>query len=188
MHAHSSHDYMTVILHNYHDGEYPFNHMTYATGVHVRYVWGHDLQELAEMAFPSKDWADTSPEAQALFEKFFASQLGGLPIRPNEDHDLMGQTIFIVGGTNERVYAAFEAYIRYLADDVQQGGPGADDGTYDYFPGAVEVCLQLVAAFEEVDYRPQAARATYNQLVTVARESHYEGNEEVDDLLPILGG
>lgn len=188
MHAHKSHDIMTVILHNYHDGEYPFDRMTYATAAHVRYVWDHNLQELAEMAFPSKDWTDTSDEAQALFEKFLEGQLSGLSIELNEKHDAIQQTIFVVSGTCERVYSAFEAYAYALMDDVQQGGPGADDGTYDYFPGAVEVCLQLAAAFEEVDYRPQAARALYNQLVHVARESHYEGNEEVDDLLPILGG
>lgn len=175
-------NYMHVVLHNYHDGEYPFDAMTSYGHGSVRYVWTYEMQQLAELAFPNDpaDWGQTSPAAMKLFEQWLTNELPATP------HGVdYGETVFVLSGTPEAVWDRFTRYVTKLEEDVSSGGPGADDGTYDYFPGAVEVCAQLVLAFKEADSAYfDSALPRYDHLISIARNTHYKGNEEATDLLP----
>lgn len=179
---------LAIVVTNYHDGEYPFT----ADGAFVRRVW--DIGQLSLLEYIEHQKTGKHPltldsmESIATFNGFLEAELAHYGIEPYNPHDLVGQTIYVVSGSPVAVFKAFAEYALMLEEDVRNGGPGADDGTYDYFPGAVEALMQLAMGFIEVADKDfaDAARIVYNQVVDAARDTHYKDNEEADDLLPRL--
>lgn len=172
---------ISIVVSNYHDGEYPIDHMTHGTRAHIRYLWDSASMEFFE-------YLPTG--GSDLFERYIKDQLHPYELTPMEGYtpqgDLQGQYIYIVSGTPEDVLDLVWRYCEALKLDVAGGGPGADDGTYDYFPGAVEAVRQLVLGLIECETYDATARKYYADLVRTAKATHYEGNEEADDLfLPI---
>jgi len=179
-HARLHGDTLSIAVWDYHT-EYEFAAMSQHKA-HVRYVWTSLTQDLFEFLLPA---AADEAVRRWYFESFLNSQLRYNGVFPQEA-DIGHAGIFIVSGTREAVFNAYSTFCYELIRDVQAGGPGADDGTYDYFPNAVNMALQMAAGFRLVGFAENTAESIYNQVVTAARESHYADNEEADDLLPYM--
>lgn len=179
---HASYDgkYVTVTVTDYH-GEYPFARTVLASqgrlNCHVLTLWDGPMGgEVAEAVGPKTT------------TRIFRNVLHGMPEPMNFYIGTdAGCTVYRLWGRADGILTDLQAYASVLERDAREGGPGADDGTYDYFPGAVEQCRQIALAFIELDLsQADDARQIYNSLVLTARDTHYEGNEEADDLLPFL--
>lgn len=168
---------LVIAVSNYHDGEYPIAAMTAGAKADFHTLWDYGYQELLESVNGGLD-----EKADELFHRFLDEQLRAYHVKPLDDPDY-GMTIYVVRGTPENVLDVLWRYTRLLMEDVAAGGPGADDGTYDYFPGAVDACRQIALGFIEQNCYAATARVYYNELVDAAKRTHYLDNPEADDLL-----
>lgn len=103
---------------------------------HAEYVLHGDGVKVEDIWSPYDELPDGAvddDEARAAFEK-----VTGLPASNAGDADLTFEHVCVVTGERDDLIAALDQLITDLRES-----PGADDGTFDYWPSGMRLALQL---------------------------------------------